>query len=185
MAYQISRIMLKVFAPKETRPKAEDIDSRLVRPFIKKFFRFDTGGCLYTFIQDMGTPWPTLELAEKKISELEKSFRHLLIIEDRSTLRFPFEIRKVAETETMRQSWIRKGLLPPEQPVKQDSLINNLGPNENRFITTTVRTSDGKLVQRDGIEQVESTEIDMQERVKKALQDRKESGVENEIQWDH
>ena len=138
MAYQISRIMLKKFTPEETKPNEEDIDSRLVRPFTKKFFRFEINGYLYTFVQDMATPWPTLEMAEKKMSELEKSFVRFSTVEHGSTLRRPFEIRVVEVAEAIRQSWIRKGLLPPEQSVKQDSLINNIGQGATLPQTTSL-----------------------------------------------
>jgi hypothetical protein len=77
-------------------------------------------------VQAIGSPFPTRQMAENKIIELHKMSN------------FPYEVCIVPETTAMRDSWIRKGFLPPEQPAKQRSLIERLGPNGNKFLPVKI-----------------------------------------------
>lgn len=128
MAYQICRVVVVppqiVGGEFVTVVPDEEIDSRTASPFSKRFFQ--CGGILYALAQDIGPPWPSLAMAAKKMAEL------------RLRLGCEFEIRVFEETEVIRQSWIRKGLLPPEQPAKQEALVNRLGPNRNKFLPPNV-----------------------------------------------
>lgn len=122
MAFQVSRVVM-----------VTDIDPETLLLIEKKAFMGDFGG-----------PYPTREQAEKKLAETQNSVFRLY----KPGVHASFEIREVEETPAMRESWIRKGLVPkPEsQPQSTEaSLVNRLAPNANKFLPPPQHPVDGDI----------------------------------------